>query len=224
MNRRASLQWPERILLILGLLLIGLWFRQDLEARAFRSNEVKKLEAAWSGGGATDASARQNPKEPWCPARLESGVFGRIEIPRLEISALIAEGTQPAQLDRAVGHIKTTAFPGQSGNCALAGHRDSFLRGLGEVRENDVIHIDTLQDTYTYVVEWSEVVGPRRIDVLDPTATPSLTLVTCYPFAFVGPAPERFIVRARLVEAITGSAAIEDRAALQTSGLTAEGR
>ena len=75
-------------------------------------------------------------------------MFGRIEIPRLGMSALIAEGTTTAQLDRAVGHIAATAFPGSLGNCALAGHRDSFLRGLGELRENDVIHIDTLQGTY----------------------------------------------------------------------------
>jgi sortase A len=134
------------------------------------------------------------------PRNLESGVFGRIEIPRLGISALIAEGTEPAQLARAVGHIPTTAYPGQPGNCALAGHRDSFLRGLGGVREDDVIRIDTLQGTCTYEVEWGMVVGPRRVDVLDPTAAPSLTLVTCYPFHAVGPAPERFVVRARLVE------------------------
>jgi sortase A len=127
-------------------------------------------------------------------------VFGRIEIPRLGISALIAEGAEPAQLERAVGHISTTEFPGQPGNCALAGHRDSFLLGLGDVRENDVIRIDTLQDTYTYVVEWGRVVRPGRVDVLDSTAAPSLTLVTCYPFRAVGPAPERFVVRARLVE------------------------
>ena len=200
MDQRVSLRWLERILLILGLLLIGLWFKNDTEARAFRSAETKRLEAARRVAEPTDAPARWRSKEPWCPKTLESGVFGRIEIPRLGISALIAEGTEPAQLKRAVGHISTTVFPGQPGNCALAGHRDSFLRGLGGVRENDVIRIDTLQDTYTYVVEWGTVVGPRGVDVLDSTAAPSLTLVTCYPFHFVGPAPERFVVRARLVE------------------------
>jgi sortase A len=214
MRQFVSLRWLERILLILGFLLVGLWFKSNSEARAFRSAETKKLEAVRAGA----------EKAPWCPERLESGVFGRIEIPRLRISALIAEGTQPAQLDRAVGHITTTAFPGKPGNCALAGHRDSFLRGLGEVRESDVILIDTLQGTYTYVVEWGAVVEPRRLDVLDPTAVPSLTLVTCYPFAFVGPAPQRFVVRARMVEAGTGSTAAKDRGAFEPQGLTAEGR
>jgi sortase A len=200
MNQRDSLRWPERILLILGLLLIGLWFKNDTEARAFRSAETKKLQATGLGQKLTDASERRRSKEPWCPTALESGVFGRIEIPRLRISALIAEGTEPAQLKRAVGHISTTVFPGQPGNCALAGHRDSFLRGLGDVRENDVIRIDTLQGTYTYEVAWGAVVGPHRVDVLDATTAPSLTLVTCYPFHAVGPAPERFVVRATLVE------------------------
>jgi sortase A len=199
MEQRVSLRWPERTLFIVGLLLIGLWFKHDTEARAFRSAETKKLEVARLGGESTHAAARRPAKEAWCPTTLESGVFGRIEIPRLGISALIAEGTEPAQLDRAVGHISTTVFPGQSGNCALAGHRDSFLRGLGNVRENDIIRIDTLQDSYTYLVEWGTVVEPHRVDVLDSTAAPSLTLVTCYPFHYVGPAPERFVVRAKLV-------------------------
>ena len=200
MDKRPSRRWPERVLFVLGFLLIGLWFKHDTEARAFRSAETPKLDAERMRGAFVAATTQEPSKEPWCPRTLESGVFGRIEIPRLGISALIAEGTEPAQLDRAVGHISATVFPGQSGNCALAGHRDSFLRGLGGVRENDIIRIDTLQGTYTYLVEWSRVVGPHRVDVLDSTAAPSLTLVTCYPFQFVGPAPERFVVRAKLVE------------------------
>jgi sortase A len=224
LNQRASLRWLQRILLILGLLLIGLWFKNGTQARAFRSVETRKLETTRLGGEFTEASAGSISKRPWCPVTLESGVFGRIAIPRLRISALIAEGTTPAQLDGAVGHISTTAFPGQPGNCALAGHRDSFLRGLGSVRENDVIRIDTLQDTYTYQVEWRAVVGPQRVDVLDATEGPSLTLVTCYPFPVVGPASERFVVRARLVETVAGSVAIKDRDAVQLQGPMAEGR
>ena len=199
MNHRIAIRWLEKALFISGLLLLGLWFKNDSEARAFRSAETKKLEAIQLRGDLTEGPAGWLSNKPWRPARLESGVFGRIEIPRLGISALIAEGTEPAQLKRAVGHIVTTAFPGQPGNCALAGHRDSFLRGLGEVRESDVIRIDTLQGTYTYEVEWGTVLAPQRVDVLDSTAVPSLTLVTCYPFRYVGPAPERFVVRAKLV-------------------------
>jgi sortase A len=200
MHQRVPLRWLERALFIVGLLFFGLWFKNDTAARTFQSTESLKLEAARLQAEFIGPPARRLSTKAWLPARLESGVFGRIEIPRLGISALIAEGTKPAQLERAVGHISGTAFPGQPGNCALAGHRDSFLRGLGALRENDVIRIDTLQGTYTYEVEWGTVVEPRRVDVLDSTAAPSLTLVTCYPFHAVGPAPERFVVRARLVE------------------------
>jgi sortase A len=98
-----------------------------------------------------------------------------------------------------VGHVPFSARPGEQGNCALAGHRDTFMRGLGGVRVNDVILIVTLGGTHTYRVEWSEVVEPERVDVLDATAASSLTLVTCYPFAFVGLAPQRFVVRAQMV-------------------------
>jgi sortase A len=200
MRPRGSLRWPEAILFILGLLLIGLWFRKDTEARGFREAEVKRLEAAMlAQESSSGAPERWLSKEPWCPPTLERGVFGHIEIPRLGISALIAEGTEPGQLDRAVGHITSTVFPGQPGNCALAGHRDSFLSGLGGVRESDVILVDTLQGSFTYMVEWGRVVGPRRVDVLAATPEPSLTLVSGYSFNLIGPAPERFVVRARLV-------------------------
>jgi len=102
--------------------------------------------------------------------------------------------------------VTWTALPGGPGNCGLAGHRETFFRGLGGVRENDVIRIVTRTRTYTYRVEWSAVVEPRRIDVLDSTATRSLTLVTCYPFNYVGHAPRRFIVRATQVTRVEGSA------------------
>ena len=200
MQHRSSLRWLERALFLVALLFFGLWFRNDTAARTFQLSESLKLEAARLAGRFIGPLARRRPVEAWLPARLESGVFGRIQIPRLGLSSLIAEGSEPEQLEHAVGHIKTTAFPGQPGNCALAGHRDSFLRGLGTLRENDLIRIDTLQGTYTYEVEWGTVVGPHRVDVLSPTDARVLTLVTCYPFHAVGPAPERFVVRARLVE------------------------
>jgi sortase A len=200
MHHRVSLRWLERALFIAGLLFFGLWFKNDTVARTFQSTESLKLGAARHQAEFIGPLARRNSLKAWLPARLESGVFGRIEIPRLGISTLIAEGTGPQQLDRAVGHIPASAFPGQPGNCALAGHRDSFLRGLGTLCEHDVIRIDTLQGTYTYEVEWGAVVEPHRVDVLDSTDAPALTLVTCYPFHAVGPAPERYVVRARLVE------------------------
>jgi len=161
MLRRVSLRWFERGLLTLGLLLMGLWFKNETDARASHSAGAKKLETARLDGASSDAPDEALTKE-WRPETLARGVFGRIQIPRLGISALITEGTGPEQLERAVGHVSTTVFPGQAGNCALAGHPDSFLRGLGGLRKNDVIRIDTLQDTYTYVVVWGGVVGAMQ--------------------------------------------------------------
>jgi sortase A len=230
-SQRASLRWLQRIPVILGFLLIAQWFENGSQARAFRSSESMKLEAARPRAELGKSPAGVPAKESWRPITLESGVFGRIEIPRLGISALIAEGTMPSQLDRTVGHITASAFPGQPGNCGLAGNRDSSLRGLGAVREDDVIHIDTLQGTYTYEVvwsahevPWSAVLEPRWVDVFDATPTPSLTLVTWYPFHDVGSAPERFVVRARLVSQAPVSGGLEDHDSLPSEGLTAERR
>jgi sortase A len=199
MISRTALRWLEGGLTFLGLVLLALWFKNDSESRAYQAEASKRLEIALHEaelvGPPTATATRRAPRA----LALEKGVLGRLEIPRLKISAMVAEGTDNRVLGRAVGHIGNTALPGRPGNVALAGHRDTFLRGLGEVRENDVIRFVTLRGTYVYRVEWGAVVAPGRIDVLDSTATPSITLVTCYPFQAVGPAPDRFVVRARQV-------------------------
>ena len=196
--RRVSLRWFERGLLTLGLLLMGSWFKNETDARASHSAEAKKLDATRLRGAFSDTPGEALSKE-WRPETLARGVFGRIQIPRLGISALITEGTGYEQLEGAVGHVSTTVFPGQAGNCALAGHRHSSLRGLGDLRKNDVIRIDTLQDTYTYVVVWGRVVRPHRVASFEATEAPSLTLVTGDPLYPAGAASERFVVRAKLI-------------------------
>jgi sortase A len=113
----------------------------------------------------------------------------------------VSEGDGSRTLLRAVGHIPGTALPGEEGNAGLAAHRDTFFRRLRELRKGDGLRISTPSGTFDYVVEATAVVLPRRTAVLAPTAVPSATLVTCYPFGFIGPAPYRFVVRARLVEA-----------------------
>jgi sortase A len=199
MPTHPTLRWIERGLLIVGLVLLAVWFKIDRDERAFQATATKGLEAALREGAIVGPPAPGAAPAGTRSIALEKGVLGRLEIPRLKISAMVAEGTDDQVLGRAVGHIGSTALPGRPGNVALAGHRDTFLRGLGEVRENDVIRFVTLRGTYVYRVEWSAVVEPGRVDVLDSTATPSMTLVTCYPFQAVGPAPERFVVRARQV-------------------------
>ena len=126
-------------------------------------------------------------------------MIGRIEIPRLGVSAVIRAGSDARTLQLAVGHIPGTALPGESGNIGLAGHRDTFFRRLRDIRPDDEIRVvDAATDVFTFSVERTVVVQPRDTWVLDPTDAPTLTLVTCYPFTYVGSAPQRFIVRATL--------------------------
>jgi sortase A len=127
------------------------------------------------------------------------GLVGRMEIPRLGISVAIAEGTDAHTLRRAAGHIRGTALPGRSGNVGIAGHRDTLFRPLRNIRRDDVIMLTTLQGEYRYRVVSAKIVGPSDLAVLTPDGNEILTLVTCYPFYLVGPAPDRFIVRAERV-------------------------
>ena len=129
-----------------------------------------------------------------------SGLLGRIEIASADLSSIIMEGTDSVTLRRGVGHVRGTAFPGETCNVALAAHRETHFRGLKRVREGDTIRLTTPDGRFTYVVESTQVVRPDRVDVLRPAVEPALTLITCYPFNYIGPAPMRFVVRARLVE------------------------
>jgi len=123
--------------------------------------------------------------------------MGRIEIPRLHVSVMVLEGTAPKILEVAAGHIDGTALPGTRGNIGIAAHRDTFFRPLAELRQSDEILLTTSYGTFRYVVDATEIVDPSDVQVLHQTADPQLTLVTCYPFSYVGPAPKRFIVHAR---------------------------
>src|SRR5208337_4040897 len=125
--------------------------------------------------------------------------LGRIEISSIGLAAMIMEGVDGRTLRHAVGHIPGTPLPGQQGNVALAGHRDTFFRGLRNVHKGDEIILTTLRGSFSYCVDSTQVVEPEDTQVLSATAEDFLTLVTCYPFYFVGPAPQRFIVRAHRV-------------------------
>ncbi len=132
-------------------------------------------------------------------ATLAGGLVGRIEIPRLGLSVIVDEGTDEGTLRRAAGHIEHTALPGRPGNVGIAGHRDTLFRPLQNIHKDDVIVLTTLQGTYRYRVVSLKIVKPTDVAVLDPDGTELLTLVTCHPFFFIGPAPNRFIVRAQRI-------------------------
>jgi len=127
------------------------------------------------------------------------GLIGRIEIPRLGLSAVVIEGDDARTLRRAIGHMPGTPMPGHAGNIALTGHRDTFFRPLRNIREDDIVVVTTLQGEYRYRVVSTSVVSPEEIAVLNGGPGEVLTLITCYPFYFVGAAPDRFIVRAERV-------------------------
>lgn len=126
--------------------------------------------------------------------------IGKLLIPKLNVDAVIREGTDAQTLRRALGHIPSTALPGRTGNFVVTGHRDTFFRPLRNIRKDDEIVVVTSTDRYRYQVYAISVVGPDQVQVLDPTREPECTLVTCFPFDYVGRASRRFIVQARLIE------------------------
>jgi sortase A len=131
----------------------------------------------------------------------EGDMLGELQVPRLGLDAIVVQGDSTADLRRAVGHLSESAIPGEWGNVALVGHRDTFFRPLRDIRLGDEIKFKTRERSFEYVVEAIEVVAPTDIRVLETSTGHDLTLVTCFPFHFVGPAPKRFVVRAREVEA-----------------------
>lgn len=138
---------------------------------------------------------------------LEAGSpIGRLEIPRIGLAAAVAEGDDEKTLKVAVGHLPDTPLPWQEGNSALAGHRDSFFRPLRHIQVGDDIHLTTVHGTLRYRVTRHTVVDPAELWVLDPSPTAALTLITCYPFDYVGPAPRRFIVQAERMSNASDSA------------------
>ncbi len=123
-------------------------------------------------------------------------LIGRIEIPRLKVSVQVVEGSGDSELKQAAGHVTGTALPGDDGNVAIAAHRDKWFRPLRNIQARDVIEIRTPDGNYRYVVRRTEIVKPTDVSVIAPTHDQELTLVTCYPFYYVGHAPRRFIVHA----------------------------
>jgi len=130
----------------------------------------------------------------------EGDVIGEIQILRLGLNAIVVQGDSPASLRRAVGHLSKSALPGEWGNVALAGHRDTFFRPLRDIRLGDGIRFKTRQRSFEYRVESIEVVAPTDLRVLESSTGHDLTLLTCFPIYYVGPAPKRLVVRAREVE------------------------
>jgi len=210
----TTLQWSEYFFLTIGFLCLSYVGFTMGRAYVYQSYESYQLEQSLHGKEATASGyvqsffTRAAPPPPPAvrhatnggPAvDLDPGLVGRVEIPRLDISAMVREGVDAATLSRAVGHVPDTALPGAGGNVAIAAHRDTYFRNVRNIRKGDRIRMVTQRGTYEYAVDSLKIVSPTEVRVLDPTPEPVITLVTCYPFNYVGSAPKRFIVRARQV-------------------------
>jgi sortase A len=196
------LVWGQHLFLLAGFSALGYCAIAIADAtryQAWARDQMRKAGVVSTELTATRSSA--GIRQP-APPQLGGGMdlVGRIDVPRLHISAMVAEGTSSQILRVAVGHIPGTAVPGQAGNVALAAHRDTFFRRLGELKSGDLIRVTVPGGQYLYRVKFTDVVRPNETWVVEPSTGQLLTLVTCYPFHYVGPAPERFVVRARRLE------------------------
>jgi len=226
--------WIERFFLLAGLAGVGLWLGSfltntiwqswenwefDRESRGepttitdYLASREKSLIEIMEGWRRPRAPGDVSVKRP--PAVIPNNhLLGRLSIPRLQMTSTVREGADEDTLSRALGHIPGTALPGQAGNVGVAGHRDTLFRGLRNIHKNDLIRFETLHGAYTYQVDATQIVKPEDVSVLNAKAYPELTLVTCYPFYYVGAAPDRFIVKARLVSDGSKDRQLTERAA-----------
>lgn len=198
-RRQQSLVWCQYIFLALGLLALGYCAKSFTQAWLYQRWALPQMTKQRSYNAESIPGSAEQPKKTSSTSLGEMSPIGRLEISRVHISAVVAEGTSQRVLSRAVGHAVGTALPGQTGNVTLAAHRDTFFRHLGDVRPGDIIELKEPGHEYRYQVRFTAVVGPKDTWVLQPTGKETLTLLTCYPFHFVGPAPDRFVIRARRI-------------------------
>jgi LPXTG-site transpeptidase (sortase) family protein len=219
-HTRNLLRWLESLFLLAGILALGFCAVVYIDTGLYQSYEEWSFDRSLRGepasirGYITHWFRESPPEHPVEVPRAEPPVaqepppppkplVGRLEIPSINLSAIVLEGVDSHTLRRAVGHIPGTALPGQPGNFAVAGHRDTFFRGLRNIHKNDAILFTTLDGSYRYAVDSIVVVGPSNTAVLKPTRQPTMTLVTCFPFSYIGSAPRRFVVIARQVASTT---------------------
>jgi sortase A len=225
-RRRAVLVWTERVLLVSGIALVVFWGTARIESWLTSRAALKEFAGGDGSSDSQIASRSENEASHdvlgsseqmelpavdfglWSERRIKAHErsadrqsrlpIAVLRIPKIRLEAPLFDGTDQLTLNHGIGRIRGTAHPGDRGNIGIAGHRDGFFRGLKDVGVGDAIELKTRKATHTYIVEQIQIVSPRQVDVLRPTSVPSLTLVTCYPFYFIGSAPQRYIVTASL--------------------------
>jgi len=188
---RGVLRWSQRLLWSGAFLALAYCGFVMLDSWTFQRSELSEFTRILSVGPPVVSRASSPPAA--------DALIGRIEVRRVGLSAMVVEGTTTRALRRAAGHIANTGMPGVPGNVGMAAHRDTFFRPLRNIRKNDIITLTTVGAEYRYRVVSTKVVDPGDVTVLNPSDDEILTLVTCYPFYFVGSAPERFVVRAERI-------------------------
>ena len=195
----ATLHWKKYLptaLMLVGLFLLGYVGTQYYAMYAAQ----KRLAKAWQQQNSTLHTSET-------AAVVDDGLI-RVEIPKINLDAMVVEGSSRRQLKIAPGHITTTPIPGESGNSVITAHRDTFFRHIYELTKGDEIMVRRNGQVFKFQVIGKKVVDPDDVSVLTPTTDAHLTLITCYPTYYIGPAPERLVVSAKLVEhtaAVAGS-------------------
>jgi sortase A len=221
----------ERLLFIFGLLMLGIY----LGARAYTAvssratvETFKREQLRSPDQNRTIVLAAAQPDfSLWSPKRIKeyedslatyfTPAIGILRIPKIHVEVPVLDGTDELSLNRGVGRIAGTASPGQEGNIGIAGHRDSFFRGLKDVALGDTVEVVTQRRIETYIIDNVVIVDPHDTSVLQARQRPSLTLVTCYPFHFVGSAPRRYIVQASLADSDAGTTRVMERSNADTN-------
>jgi len=183
------LRWTRTFLFLLGALTVSYVGLMLLHARNYQEVAMSALAGQMQAGEPSKVMPSRSVAK-------EGDVLGRIEIQRLGMMVAIVQGTTSRTLGVGVGHIAGTALPGEPGNIGIAGHRDTYFRALKDIHLGDEIRIQTATSLSRYKVDTVRIVSPDDIGVLAPSAASAITLVTCYPFHFIGAAPQRFVVHA----------------------------
>jgi LPXTG-site transpeptidase (sortase) family protein len=181
----------QRLLLLIGIVCLGMYVVFTVQAHLYQDWMDQEFEYMVREPASRTVERR---------ALSEGDLVGRLEIPRLDLSVIVLEGVKARTLRLGAGHIPGTAMPGDGGNIGIAAHRDTFFRALAKISPEDRIRFQTPEKTVEYRVTSTAIVEPTATEVLEPNGKDTLTLVTCYPFSYIGPAPKRFIVTATAAE------------------------
>jgi sortase A len=197
---KTALQWTQRVLLTFGVIAICYSVGTEVYSKLYQYHASSKFDQTI----ALRDTAKSVPVSsgPAAPPLAEGDPIGKLEIERLGISVIVLQGVETDTLKLGAGHVPETSMPSDDGNIAIAAHRDTFFRPLEGLKDNDRIRISTLHGVYEYEVNSTEIVDPEDVGVLESKDYPELTLITCYPFHYIGSAPNRFIVHARRVSAV----------------------